>query len=213
MAISHAAQLNCQTQGGNQRRSAHYPARPRTCCAILLAPADSRAAQNMFERTREFLTRGTGRPLGTMWMMEKAYFVYRRKMPGMKDQIYLRLALQSRYRRMPSEDVTRHVSECPSLDALIMRAVGIDFNPAVAMHFALEVLWLMPPCSRCHKYRALSSVDSLCYGCRHYAGFGACPSCHLYWDGDAISCQRCGSTLWRITDGPGVEFIPLANSR
>lgn len=166
----------------------------------------------MFERVREYFTLGAGRPLGTMWMMEKAYFEYRHRYPGEDEYAYLRLALQSRYPRMPADDLTRHLSECPDLDALIVRAVDLDFDPAVAIHFNLEVLWRMPACSRCYKYRALSTIGGLCYGCRHYAGFAACAECHLCWDDGPVFCQRCGAPLWRITDGPGVRLDPLATS-
>ncbi|HTR24498.1 MAG TPA: hypothetical protein VMI10_10975 [Terriglobales bacterium] len=51
--------------------------------------------------------------------------------------------------------------------------------------------------------------DAKGYGCRNYAGFAACTSCHLFWDDNPSFCQRCGGKVWNVTDGPGVPIIPL----
>jgi hypothetical protein len=77
----------------------------------------------------------------------------------------------------------------------------------------MNVLWNLPACSRCVKYRALSTTDDLCYGCRNYPGFAACTKCRLFWDDGAVFCQHCGGKLWKITDGPGVPIIPLGSDR
>jgi primosomal protein N' len=162
----------------------------------------------MFERLKEYLKFGAGKPTGTIWAMERAYFELRRRYPGKEEYAYLRLTLQSRYPGKPNE-VVQLASECHDLEDLIVKAIAMDFGHAVAVKARMNGLWNLPPCSRCRKYRALSMTDALCYGCRKYAGFAACTKCHLYWDDAPGHCQQCGSKLWKITDGPGVAMIPL----
>lgn len=162
----------------------------------------------MFERFREYLSLGAGRPPGTIWAMEKAYFDLRRRYPGKNEYAYLRMTLQSRYPDKAAE-VKQMASECKSLDDAIVKAVALDFGYAVAIRVRTHGLWNLPACSKCGKYRALSTTDDLCYGCRTYARFAACTKCHLYWDDAPAFCQRCGGGVWKITDGPGVSIIPV----
>ena len=157
----------------------------------------------------EYLIFGAGRPPGTIWAMEKVYFKFRRKYPGREEYVYLRLVLQSRYPEKKTGELVELLSDCHNLDDVIVRAVAVDFGNDVALLIHMNVLWNLRPCSRCEKYRALSTTDNLCYGCRKYPGFAACTKCHLYWDDSRQYCQRCGGALWKITDGPGVQMIPL----
>ncbi len=163
----------------------------------------------MFERAREYLKLGAGRPPGTMWAMEKAYFELRRRYPGKEEYAYLRLALQTRYPEKSGSEITELVSDCRSLDDAIVKAVGVDFGHHVALRIRMDVLWNLPACSRCGKYRALSTTDNLCFGCRKFPGFAACTKCRLYWDDYPRICQHCGGAVWQITDGPGVPIIPV----
>ncbi len=142
--------------------------------------------------------------------MEKAYFESRHKYPGKEEYAYLRLALQSRYPDKPETEIHELVSECRSLDDAIVAAIGVDFGHHVALRIRMDVLWNLPACSRCGKYRALSTTDNLCYGCRKFPGFTACSQCRLYWDDYPRACRQCGGPVWRITDGPGVPMIPLS---
>lgn len=174
----------------------------------LKAPEFGATIPVMFQRFREYLKFGAGRPPGTIWAMEKAYFDLRRKYPGREEHTYLRLALQSRYPNK-GDEIHKLASECRSLDDAIVKAVALDFGYPVAVQVRMNVLWNLPACSSCRKYRALSTTDDLCYGCRNYAGFAACTKCHLFWDQAPVSCQQCGGRLWTITDGPGVPMIPL----
>ncbi len=165
----------------------------------------------MFGRAKEYLKLGAGRPPGTIWAMEKAYFDLRHRYPGREEYAYLRLALQSRYPEKSEAYIQELVSDCHSLDDAIVRAISLDFDRYVATRTRMDVLWYLPACSRCGKYRALSTTDDLCYGCRKYPGFAACTKCRLFWDDypQVRFCQQCGAELWRITDGPGVPMIPL----
>jgi hypothetical protein len=165
----------------------------------------------MFERAREYFKFGAGRPPGTIWAMERAYFEFRRKYPGKDEYAYLRLALESRYPDKPTEQIHTLLSECRSLDDIIVKAVALDFDQSVAIQIRMNVLWSLPACSRCGKYRALSTKDTLCYGCRNYAGFAACSNCRLFWKDSPAFCQRCGGKVWKITDGPGVPILPLGD--
>ena len=90
-----------------------------------------------------------------------------------------------------------------------VRAVAVDFGSDVALRICTDVLCNLPPCSFCRKYRALSTTDDLCYGCRKYPLFTACTRCHLYWDDGPKDCQRCGGPLWTLTDGSGVPMFAL----
>jgi hypothetical protein len=162
----------------------------------------------MFKWAREYLKFGAARPPGTVWMMERTYFELRHKYPGKDEYAYLRLALQGRYPDKPDQ-IHQLASKCRSLEDAIIKAVALDFGDQVAGLVRMNVLWKLPACSRCGKYRALSTTDNFCYGCRKYPGFAACTKCHLFWDDDPHFCQRCGGGLWKITDGPGVPMIPL----
>jgi len=164
----------------------------------------------MLGRAKEYLKFGVGRPPGTIWFMEKAYFDLRRNYPGRQEYAYLRLALQSRYPDKTDEQIQQLTSDCSNLDDAIVKAVALDFGHPVAVRVRMDVLWNLPFCSRCGKYRSLSMADPLCYGCRNYPGFAACVRCHLYWDDYPVFCQVCGGKLWRITDGDGVPIIPVA---
>ena len=141
--------------------------------------------------------------------MERAYFELRHKYPAKEEYAYFRLAFQSRYPDKSETEIHKLASGCRSLDDAILAAVAVDFGHHVAARTRMDVLWNLPPCSRCGKYRALSTVDNLCYGCRKFPGFAACTKCRLYWDDYPRTCRQCGSPVWRITDGPGVPIIPL----
>jgi hypothetical protein len=136
----------------------------------------------MLKRLTEYLAFGAGRPMGVLWAMERAYFDSRRRFAGKDEQVYLRLTLQSRYPEKDSSQIGGLLSDCHTLDDAIVKAVAIDFTPDVAAAIRVNVLWNLPPCARCGKYRASSTVDDLCYGCRKYPGFSACTHCHLFWD-------------------------------
>ena len=163
----------------------------------------------MFKRATEYLVFGAGRPFGVVWATEKAYFDFRRRFLGKDEHIYLRLALQSRYPEKDSHQVSALVSDCHNLEDIMIKAISIDFSPDVAAATRMNGLMNLPACVRCGKYRALSTTDDLCYGCRKYPGFSACTHCHLFWDDSPKFCQQCGEKLWRLTDGPGVPMIPL----
>jgi hypothetical protein len=163
----------------------------------------------MFKRIGEYLTFGAGRPFGVVWATEKAYFDFRRRFPGRDEPVYLRLTLQSRYPEKDSNQVSALVSGCNNLEDIMVKAIALDFTPGIAAATRMNVLMNLPPCARCDKYRALSTTDALCYGCRKYPGFAACTVCHLYWDDSPKFCQRCGGKLWRLMDGPGVPLISL----
>ncbi len=156
----------------------------------------------MFGRAKEYFKWGTGRPMGTVWMMEKAYFEMRRRYPGKTEYAYLRLALQSRYPDRPDE-VPLLAEKCRSLDDAITEAVALDFDRAIAIATQMNFLMRMSACTRCGKYRSLSTTDSFCYGCRKYFGFAACLQCHVYWDNQPDCCPKCRGGVWRITDGDG----------
>ena len=162
----------------------------------------------MLKRATEYIVFGAGRPFGVLWAMEKAYFDFRHRFPGKEEYAYLRLALQSRYPEKDSTQLSALVSDCYHLEDVMVKAVSIDFSPTIAEAVRTNVLTNLPPCARCGKYRALSTTDDLCYGCRKYPGFSACTHCHLYWDDSPNFCQQCGGKLWRLTDGPGLSMIP-----
>lgn len=147
-----------------------------------------------------------------MWAMERAYFELRHKYPGKEEYAYLRLALRSRYLEKSEDEIRELVSGCRSLDDAIVAAVGVDFGQHVSLRIQMDVLWRLPPCSRCGKYRALHATHNLCYGCRRFPGFAACTRCRLYWDDYPKSCRQCGGPVWQITDGPGVPMIDLGRS-
>jgi tetratricopeptide (TPR) repeat protein len=134
-----------------------------------------------------------------MWSMERAYFESRRKYPDKDEYAYLFLALRSRYLNKGEAAIHDAASKCRSLDDAIIAAVEIDFGNHVAVEMR-GVLRNLPACSRCGKYRALSTIDALCYGCRNYPGFAACVECRLYWDDYPKVCRRCGGQVWQITD-------------
>ena len=60
--------------------------------------------------------------------MEKAYFEVRRKFPDRDEYAYLRLALASRYAEKPSDYLEKQLSNCESLDDVIVKAVEIGLN-------------------------------------------------------------------------------------
>jgi hypothetical protein len=161
----------------------------------------------MFERVKEYLRFGAGRPPGTIRAMERAYFELRHRYPGREEEAYLRLTLQTRYPEKHTAELEALVSDCRSLDDVIVKAVSLDFGHPVAARIRMDVLWKLPKCSRCRKYRALSIADNLCYGCRKFPSFAACTKCRLTWDDSPKYCQHCGAKLWAITDGPGVPMI------
>ena len=158
----------------------------------------------MFKGLKEFL-KNTGTPIGTMLAMERAYFEYRHQVPGREENVYLRLALQSRYPDK-REEVVRISSECHDLEDAMLMAMVWDFGHEVAIHEQMKSRSTYPPCSQCNKYRALKSSDTLCYGCRTYSRFAACTKCRVYWDDKPSTCRECGGPVWKITDGPGVQM-------
>ena len=102
----------------------------------------------MFDRANEFFRFGAGRPPGTMWSIEKAYFELRRKHPGRDECAYLFLALRSRYLDKPEAAIHNAASKCRGLDEAIIVAVDIDFGNHVAVEMR-DVLRNLPACSRC----------------------------------------------------------------
>jgi hypothetical protein len=117
-------------------------------------------SSEMFERAKEYLKFGAGRPPGTIWAMEKAYFELRHKYPDKEEYAYLRLALQSRYPDKPETEIHKLASECRSLDDAIVAAIEVDFGHHVALRIRMDVLWNLPACSRCGKYRAQPEAGS-----------------------------------------------------
>jgi len=146
----------------------------------------------MLKRFIEYLKYGAGRPPGTMWAMEKCYFVLRHHYPNLSEDAYLLLTLRSRYplRR----DVGEIASRCQNLDDAILEAVRLDFGDFVVQMFrpALEAF---PFCSACQEYRALSLTDTLCYGCRNFGDLIPCNRCRLYWPKNQKFCGQCGAPL------------------
>lgn len=166
----------------------------------------------MLKRANEHLVSRAGNPFGVLWAMERAYFDSRRRFPGRDEDVYLRLALQSRYPEKDSNQLSALASDCHNLEDVMVKAIVVDFSPGIAAATRVKVLENLPPCVRCGKYRALSTTDDLCYACRNYPGFSACTHCHLDWDDSPNFCQQCGRKLWRLTDGPGVPKIRLART-
>ena len=123
---------------------------------------------------------------------EKSYFEWKHKYPGRTEYAYLRLALQSRY--PPNNGVPAIADRCRNLDDAILEAVRLDFGEFVMQMFkpALEAF---PLCSACGVFRALSTVDTLCYGCRNFGDLIPCHRCRLWWKKDSRFCQRCGAPL------------------
>jgi len=160
----------------------------------------------MLKRLTEYFAFGFGRPLGVVWATEKAYFDVRRKFPGRDEHVYLWLAVQARYPEKNPQQLNALLAECQNLEDATVAALANDFSPGIAAATRINVLSKMPPCARCGKYKALSTIDDLCYGCRKYHSFSACTACHPYWDDSRGRCSQCGATLWRITDGPGVPM-------
>jgi hypothetical protein len=117
----------------------------------------------MFERAKEFFRFAAGRPPGTMWSIERAYFEFRRKYPGKDEYAYLFLALRSRYPDRSEDVIHTLASKCLDLDDAIIAAIDVDFGSHAAAQMR-EVLRNLPTCSRCNKFRALSTTDGLCYG-------------------------------------------------
>ena len=150
----------------------------------------------MLDRFKEYLKWGAGRLPGTMWAMEKAYFEFKYAYPGKDEYAYLRFALQSRYPEKRTQEIADIAARCKSLEDAILEAVELDFGVEVAEKFRLA-LWSLPLCSVCRRYRAISTVDSLCYGCRNFGDLIACHRCRLYWKKDSKFCQKCGSSLIR----------------
>lgn len=146
----------------------------------------------MTNRFIEYLKYGAGRPPGTMWAMEKSYFEWRHKYPGRDHQVYVRAALQSRYPL--NNEIPAIAGRCQNLDDAILEAVRLDFGEFVTQMFkpALEAF---PLCSACGEFRALSTGDALCYGCRNFGDLIPCRNCHLWWKKDSNFCQRCGAPL------------------
>ncbi len=146
----------------------------------------------MFERFKEYVKYGAGRPPGTMWAMERAFFEYMYRYPDRNEYAYIRLALQARYPERA--DIPAITERCSGLDDAIVAAVELDFGREAAILFR-PALQSFPPCSHCGQFRALSSKDSFCYGCRTYGRMLVCRVCRLYWDREASFCQKCGSEL------------------
>jgi hypothetical protein len=98
----------------------------------------------MFERAKEFFRFGAGRPPGTMWSMERAYFELRRKYPGRDEYAYLFLALRSRYPDKGEAAIHNAAAKCRSLDDAIIAAVEVDFGNHVAFEMRDVVLRNLP---------------------------------------------------------------------
>src|SRR5579864_2248892 len=146
----------------------------------------------MFDRFKEYVKYGAGRPPGTMWAMEKSYFEWKHKYPNRHDYVYLQMALQSRYPLR--KEISAIAGRCTGLDDAIIEAVRLDFGEFVARMFE-SALNTFPPCSVCGQFRALSTVDTLCYECRTFGDLVPCHKCRLYWEKDAKYCQKCGAVL------------------
>jgi tetratricopeptide (TPR) repeat protein len=151
----------------------------------------------MSRRLWEYLRFGAGRPPGTMWAIEKAYFEQKFRYPGRMEMAYLFLALRARYLEKPEKQIWEIARRCSHLDDAMVEAVRIDFGAEVAERFR-EALPAFPMCSKCGKYRALSTKDSLCYGCREYGDATVCHHCRLYWKKDDKHCPRCGRELTEV---------------
>jgi len=158
----------------------------------------------MFERVKEYLRFGAARPPGTVWVMERTYFELRHKYPGKDEYAYLRLTLQGRY---PDklDQIHQLASECRSLEDAIIKAVALDFGDHVAIQVRMNVLWKLPACSRCEKYRALSTIDNLCYGCRKYPGFAACTKCTSFGMMPRISANVAAAGFGRLQTVPASQ--------
>jgi len=160
----------------------------------------------MFERFKEYLKFGAGRPPGTMWAMEKSYFEWKHKYPARTEYAYLRLALQSRYPL--NNGIPAIADRCRNLDDAILEAVRLDFGDFVVQMFE-PALKAFPPCSACGHHRALSTVDTLCYGCRNFGDLIPCHKCRLWWKRDSKFCQKCGGPLAAGAmgiEGPDMEM-------
>lgn len=146
----------------------------------------------MLKQFIEYLKYGAGRPPGTMWAMEKCYFDWKHRYPNRTEYAYLLLTLRSRY-PLKSE-VDEIASRCQNLDDAIIEAVRLDFGDFVTQLFrpALEAF---PLCSACGQNRALSTTDTLCYGCRNFGDLIPCHRCRLYWRRDQNFCGQCGAPL------------------
>jgi hypothetical protein len=129
-----------------------------------------------------------------MWAMEKSFFEWKYRYPGKSDNFYLRRALWSRYPEKGNAFVADLAQRCRNLDDAILEAVRVDFGESVACKLK-PALDLFPACSKCGVYRALSTRDTLCYGCRKFGNLIPCHKCHLYWDRDAGVCGKCGTPL------------------
>jgi hypothetical protein len=153
----------------------------------------------MFGRTIEYLRYGAGRPLGTMWSMEKAYFDLRRKYPAKEDAMYIKGSLLSRYPDRPPERIHEIARMCDSIEEAMIQAVQLDFGEVLAAQVKFA-LFNFPECSQCGKHYAISGTSTSCYGCRTYSTFGACAACHLSWNDSTRFCPKCGGVPWKITD-------------
>jgi Tfp pilus assembly protein PilF len=147
----------------------------------------------------EYLKYGVGRPPGTMWSVEKSYFEHRFRFPRRMEMAYLFYALRARYPEKPEDQVWAMVRRCTDLDDAIVEAVRVDFGAEVGEKFSVA-LTAFPRCSKCRKYRALSTRDTLCYGCRKYGHVYFCHDCRLYWTKGQKHCPKCGREL--------SQFIP-----
>jgi hypothetical protein len=129
-----------------------------------------------------------------MWAVEKSFFKWKYKHPGRPENFYLKMVLRTRYFEKPDDFVFDIAQRCRTLDDAIIEAVRVDFGESVARKFK-PAFELFPPCSMCGRYRALSTHDTLCYGCREFGHLIPCHKCHLYWDLGARLCRNCGSPL------------------
>jgi hypothetical protein len=153
----------------------------------------------MFQNVIEYLQYGAGRPFGTVWSMEKAYFKLRRKYPVKEEVVYIKGSLLSRYPDRPASQINEIARGCTCIEDAIFEAVRLDFGDSIAARVKFA-LFDFPACSQCGKYLALSGTSALCYGCRMYSNFRACSACNLFWDDHSKTCPRCGKDLWKITD-------------
>lgn len=99
--------------------------------------------------------------------MERSYFEYKRRYPDKAEMAYLFLALRARYIEKPEDQIWGIVRRCANLDDAIVEAARVDVSDEAAEQIRSR-LQAVPMCTSCGKFRALSSQDSLCYGCRNY---------------------------------------------
>lgn len=109
----------------------------------------------MFQNTMEYLRFGAGRPLGTIWSMEKAYFELRRKYPAREEALYIQGSLLSRYPDRSRNQIDEIARECRCLEDAMIQAVKWDFGEPIAARVKFA-LFDFPTCSQCGKHLALS---------------------------------------------------------